>query len=79
MFKNILLSAAMSFLLLPAFTNAPTPAQTVYVYICNGPKSVVYHKSPDCRGLSHCSTKIEKVTLSYAEKIGRRACKIESK
>jgi len=34
--------------------------QTEYVYICNGPRSVVYHQSESCRGLSNCSTKIEK-------------------
>jgi len=48
-----------------------------YVYLCEGPYSKVYHKSQDCRGLSHCSTKIVKVTLDEAIKQGRRPCKIE--
>jgi hypothetical protein len=59
----------------------PKPTQGVqnaeYVYICKGPKSVVYHKAEDCRGLSHCSTQIYKVTLAEAVEMGRRPCKIE--
>ena len=48
-----------------------------YVYLCEGPYSKVYHKAPDCRGLSRCSTRIFKVTLEEAQKEGRRPCKIE--
>lgn len=51
--------------------------RTQYVYLCEGPYSKVYHKSPDCRGLSRCSTRIFKVTLEEAQKEGRRPCKIE--
>lgn len=47
------------------------------VYLCNGGSSKVYHKRPDCRGLSNCSTQIEKVTVSLAIGKGRRACRIE--
>lgn len=48
----------------------------VYVYICNGPESKRYHSTPDCRGLSRCSTAIEKVTLEEAEREGRTPCHI---
>lgn len=47
------------------------------VFLCNGGSSKVYHKRPDCRGLSNCSTQIEKVALSTAIGKGRRACRIE--
>lgn len=47
------------------------------VFLCNGGSSKVYHKRPDCRGLSNCSTQIEKVSLSTALGKGRRACRIE--
>lgn len=47
------------------------------VYLCNGGSSKVYHKRPDCRGLSNCSTQIEKVSISNAINKGRRACRIE--
>ena len=53
--------------------------EPVYVYLCEGPASKVYHASPDCRGLSRCSTKIYKVTQEEAVKMGRRPCKIEYK
>jgi hypothetical protein len=51
--------------------------QQSYVYVCKGPASKVYHKSERCRGRSHCSTEVYKVTLKEAQEIGRRACKIE--
>jgi hypothetical protein len=54
-----------------------TAAATEYVYLCEGPYSKVYHASPDCKGLSRCSTRIEKVTLEEARKEGRRPCKFE--
>ena len=47
------------------------------VYICNGGSSKVYHKLPNCRGLSNCSTEIEKVSISIAIGKGRRSCRIE--
>jgi hypothetical protein len=69
----------VSLLLFTGFRPAPVnPHPRVeYVYVCEGPKSVVYHKSENCGGLSHCSTKIYKVTLEEAVKMGRRPCKIE--
>jgi hypothetical protein len=47
------------------------------VYVCKGPSSKVYHKSNSCKGLSHCSTQVYKVTVEEAKKMGRRECKIE--
>ncbi len=49
------------------------------VYVCKGPSSKVYHKSERCRGLSNCSSKIEKLNEDEAKKMGRRQCKIENK
>ena len=47
------------------------------VYVCKGPSSKVYHKTDHCKGLSHCSTQIYKVTEDEAKRMGRRQCKIE--
>jgi len=47
------------------------------VFVCKGPSSKVYHKTDHCKGLSHCSTQIYKVTEDEAKKMGRRQCKIE--
>jgi hypothetical protein len=49
------------------------------VYVCKGASSKVYHKTENCKGLSHCSTQIYKVTEDEAKKMGRRQCKIEYK
>lgn len=46
------------------------------VYICNGPKSIAYHSTRNCNGLNNCSTTIREITISEANKIGRRACRI---
>ncbi len=48
-----------------------------YVYICQGPRSKVYHRSQNCKGLSNCSTSLKEITVSEAEDMGRRACRIE--
>lgn len=48
-----------------------------YVFICNGPKSKVYHRTISCKGLSRCSTEIQKTTTQIAIKKGRRECRIE--
>lgn len=76
---KILLPLLLSLSLGVNFTAPAVPARakTEYVYLCEGPNSKVYHRSPDCRGLSHCSTRIYKVTLEEAQKLGRRPCKIE--
>lgn len=47
------------------------------VYICNGPKAAVYHKSSECKGLNRCSTNIASVSEEKAIHMGRRKCKIE--
>ena len=74
--RRIFLTFLISSLLLTSFRPVGLP-KTDYVYICEGKYSKVYHKSNDCRGLSNCSTKIYKVTLEEAVKMGRRPCKIE--
>jgi hypothetical protein len=79
---KFILSFLLSLTLFTGFTPRLAPAatkQTQYVYLCEGPKSTVYHASNICRGLSRCSTKIYKVTLAEAIKMGRRPCKIEYK
>jgi hypothetical protein len=77
---KLLLSFLLTFTLFSGFCprHAPlTDTQTEYVYLCEGPYSKVYHRSNECRGLSRCSTKIVKVTVAEAVKMGRRPCKIE--
>jgi hypothetical protein len=74
--RRIFLTVLISSLLVTGFKPIGLP-KTDYVYICDGPYSKVYHKSQDCKGLSNCSTKIYKITLDEAIKMGRRACKIE--
>ena len=74
--RKIFLTILVSSLLFTSF-RLPGLRNTDYVYICEGPYSKVYHKSNDCKGLSNCSTKIYKVTLEEAVKMGRRPCKIE--
>lgn len=51
---------------------APAPAESVFV--CKGPGSKRYHLDKDCRGLSRCSTPVEKVTLKQARAMGRTLC-----
>lgn len=46
------------------------------VYICTGPRSRVYHKTENCKGLRRCSGSVKKVDVSYAEEIGRRKCRM---
>jgi hypothetical protein len=47
------------------------------VYICQGPRSKVYHKAQNCKGLNKCSTTVKEVSISEAKNMGRRACRIE--
>lgn len=49
-------------------------ASGVKVYICTGPQSKRYHKTPDCQGLRSCSKEIKEVTIEYAKKLGRTPC-----
>lgn len=44
------------------------------VFICNGNYSKKYHYTKTCRGLSNCSTAIEKVTLDVAIQKKRTLC-----
>ncbi|MCK8480921.1 hypothetical protein [Psychroserpens algicola] len=44
------------------------------VYICKGPSSKRYHYTKTCRGLSACSTKTYKVSLSEAKELKRTLC-----
>lgn len=41
--------------------------QSEEVYVCTGPKSTRYHKTPDCKGLSRCSADIRQMTRQEAE------------
>lgn len=74
--RRLILALLGGMLMLGSFTMPPV-SKTDYVYICEGRYSKVYHKSDKCRGLSNCSTKIYKVTLEEARKLGRRPCKLE--
>ena len=67
----------LSLLLFTGFKPLQVKYKAEYVYVCEGPKSVVYHRSDNCSGLSRCSTMTYKVTLEEAVKMGRRPCKIE--
>jgi hypothetical protein len=74
---KIFFSLLLSLSLCTNFTISTTKSKVEYVYLCEGPYSKVYHRSATCRGLSNCSTRIYKVTLEEAQKLGRRPCKFE--
>lgn len=60
-----------------AFSTSEQPTTTQAndtVYICTGPQSKRYHKTPECRGLRSCSKEIKAVSINYARKIGRTPC-----
>lgn len=44
------------------------------VYICTGPYSEAYHKSPNCKGLDNCSEEIIQVSLKQAKDDDRHPC-----
>lgn len=48
-----------------------------FVYICKGKYAKKYHYNEYCRGLSNCSTKIYKVSLSEAKGMNRTLCGYE--
>lgn len=50
--------------------------QDTTVYICTGSSSKCYHKTDKCKGISRCSKEILEVKKSYADSIGRKACKM---
>lgn len=67
--KLIILTFLLAFPLLGMETANET------VYICTGPKAVVYHKTKNCKGLSKCSDDVVSVSLEKISKT-RRPCKI---
>lgn len=73
-FKILLFIACLlpSVLIMASCASAEA-ASADYVYECKGPKSKVYHTTPDCKGLNRCSTKVVKIQKKATT---RRACKI---
>lgn len=60
-----------------ASQDVSVPNKEDMVYICTGPQSNCYHRTPGCHGLNKCSGDIRKVSKKEAEeKYRRRACKI---
>ncbi len=45
-----------------------------FVYICKTKSSKKYHYRKNCRGLSRCSTTIEKITKQKAKASGKTLC-----
>lgn len=75
--KTILFTTALLFC--QAFFAQPAQErneQDTYVYMCTGPSSKRYHKTDKCKGISRCSKEILEVKKSYADSIGRKACKM---
>lgn len=66
----------ISLFLLLSITTTTAVSDAPKVFICQGSKSACYHKTPNCRGLSRCSSSIVATTKEKAEKAGRRPCKI---
>lgn len=50
--------------------------QSEKVYVCHGPKSKRYHKTPNCKGLCRCSTDIRQMTRQEAEAKHYTPCRI---
>ena len=66
----------LSFVFLCSFIPISDRGNDKVVYICKGPRSQCYHRTPNCSGLNSCSTQIYKVTEYEAvNNYGRRACK----
>lgn len=74
--KRFILAFALCLPFFCANIGYSTNSKAEMVYICTGPKSKVYHKSSNCKGLNSCSREINKVTLDKAKSMNRRACKI---
>lgn len=71
---------ALSLFIISAFvfsasTVADDPSETI-VFICTGASSQCYHRIETCRGLHFCSGEIREMTVSSAQSLGRRECKI---
>jgi hypothetical protein len=73
--KNHEMKAITLLLAIQFFTTSFIPQNNVFV--CTGPKSKVYHKARNCKGLRNCSTDLSSVSIARAKNMGRRACKIE--
>jgi len=71
--KKLLLLMVFCLPLLSMTTGVENPSS---VYICTGPKAIVYHATNKCRGLNRCSGEIKAINLADAKEMGRRACKI---
>lgn len=69
---GVVLAGLASALIMTSCASAEA-ASAGYVYECKGPKSKVYHTTPNCKGLNRCSTKVVKVQKNTTK---RRACKI---
>jgi hypothetical protein len=67
--KALLFGIGLSLLMIPISSKLDST-----VYICMGKSSKKYHYSPNCRGLSNCSTDTYKVSLSKAKQINRTLC-----
>ncbi len=47
------------------------------VYLCRGKNSKRYHFDRKCKGLAKCTSKIDTVTIKFAQNIGRTLCGYE--
>lgn len=56
---------------------SPVCKEPSTVYICNSGKTLRYHYTAKCRGLSNCNYKIVKTTLEKAQKDKKTLCKWE--
>jgi 5-bromo-4-chloroindolyl phosphate hydrolysis protein len=52
-------------------------ADTTSVYICDSRTAKRYHLRSDCKGLSHCSHRVVKISLEEAKKRGKTLCGLE--
>ncbi len=65
-----------SFLIILLIASSPATKYSNTVYVC-GNKSLKYHLTLQCRGLSSCKQRIVKMTLESAKKSGRTICNWE--
>jgi len=65
--KKLILIALLCFPLLSMTTDTQ-------VYICTGKYAKSYHATTSCRGMKACKGEIKKVSLSEAQKAGRKPC-----
>lgn len=73
--SKIFLAGALTFVTAGYTSCATADAATdQYVYICTGPKSKVYHSTPECSGLNRCSGIVKKVLKSSVKRRGCKKC-----